>query len=105
MQHAAIGELDPIANHRVGADANACAQFRAGCNDGLLVNLRRTHFLSTSAGTAGTRSTILHISVASAASCPSTVARPSSLQKSPRQEITFISTFNWSPGTTGRRKR
>src|SRR6266513_3166823 len=51
------------------------------------------------------RSTILHISVASAANCPFTVALPSSLQKSPRHESTFISTLNWSPGTTGRRNR
>src|SRR6267154_1657704 len=105
MQHATLVKLDPIANHRVCANANARAKFRAGRDDGLLVNLRRTHFLGSSGLPVGTRSTILHINVASAASCPSTVARPSSLQKSPRHEITFISTFNWSPGTTGRRNR
>src|ERR1700676_2980004 len=105
VQHAAVTDLGILANDRIGADANALVKFRAGRYDGLLVNLGRTHFLDSSRLAAGTRSTILHISVASAASCPSTVARPSSLQKSPRQEITFISTFNWSPGTTGRRKR
>src|SRR5713226_7030870 len=105
MQHATLAELDVFANHRISAHANACAEFRAGRDNRLFVNLRRTHFLGSSALGAAARSTILHISVASAASCPSTVARPSNLQKSPRQEITFISTFNWSPGTTGRRKR
>src|SRR5579864_9021638 len=105
MQDAAITQLDAIADDRIGTYANGSAEFRAGRYDGLLVNLGRTHFLESSALAAGRRSTILHIRVASAASCPSTVARPSSLQKSPRQEITFISTFSWSPGITGRRKR
>ena len=96
VQHAPFAKLDVLANHRIRPNANACTDFRACRDDRLLVDLRRTHFVDTStlAGGAGTRSTILHISVASAASWPSTVARPSSLQKSPRQEITFISTRN-----------
>src|SRR5262249_41338591 len=63
------------------------------------------HFDGASSFGAWTRSIILHISVASAASCPLTSALPASLQKSPRQESTSISMRSWSPGTTGRRNR
>ena len=50
--------------------------------------------VSPTGACSGSRSTILHISVASAASSPFTEARPSSLQKPPRQASTFISIRN-----------
>src|SRR6266849_8393927 len=107
VQDTAVAELDIFADDGKRAYAHAGTQLRARRYHRVRMNLRGAHFsaASTLAVTGNSRSTILHISVASAASWPSTVARPSSLQKSPRQEITFISTFNWSPGTTGRRKR
>ncbi len=94
MQHAAFAQLHAIADNRIRADAHAGTQFRARRNDRLRMNLRRAHFAASSTLAGISRSTILHISVASAASCPSTVARPSNLQKSPRQETTLISSFN-----------
>src|SRR5258707_1065498 len=73
MQHAAFSQLHVLADDRICPYAHTRAQLRVRRDHRLRMNLRRAH---------------------SAASCPSTVARPSSLQKSPRQEITFISTFN-----------
>src|SRR6202047_2887494 len=105
VQNAPIPELYFFAYDGVGTNVHPRTELCAGLHRRLQMDVRRFHFLGSSGFAAGSRSTILHIKVASAASCPSTVARPSSLQKSPRQEITFISTFNWSPGTTGRRKR
>src|SRR5438552_2096779 len=103
VQHATFAQFHIFANHRVGANLDAFAKFRARRHGGLRVNLVHLHFADFSAFATASRSTILHISVASAANCPFTVALPSSFQKSPRHESTFISTFNWSPGTTGRR--
>src|SRR6267378_1827208 len=94
VQHAAVSQFHLFANNRVRADLDAFAKLRARTQDGLRMNFSRGHFAGSSALAGGSRSTILHISVASAASCPSTVAFPSSLQKSPRHESTFISTLN-----------
>lgn len=98
MENATFSELDVIAHHGICADLNTRGEFGAGGNDGVRMNLRRAHFTAlvsgTRTGVAESRSTILHMSVASAASCPSTVARPSSLQKSPRHDRTFTSSFN-----------
>src|SRR5258708_28034729 len=94
VQHATIAYLNAFADDGACADAHTCAQLRTCGYDRLRMNLRRAHFAASSTLAGISRSTILHINVASAASCPSTVARPSSLQKSPRHEITFISTFN-----------
>src|SRR6266852_2390208 len=105
VQHAAVAQFHVLANHRVRADLHAFAKFCARRHNGLRMDFVLLHFAGSSVLATEARSTILHISVASAASCPSTVAFPSSLQKSLRHESTFISTFNWSPGTTGRRNR
>src|SRR2546425_5766405 len=106
MQHATVAQFDLVAHHGVGADADAPAQPCGWRNDRASVDL--THHFSLIAAIvagAGSRSTILHISVASAASSPLTVALPSSLQKLPRQETTVTSSRSCSPGTTGRRNR
>src|SRR5882762_4213591 len=113
VQHAPVTQFDFVANYRVGTNLDPGAELRARRDRGLQMDVRNAHALDSSAlasGLAsfgfGSRSTILHISVASAASCPSTVARPSNFAKSPpRQERTLISSLSWSPGTTGRRKR
>ena len=94
VQHGAVTQFHLFANHRVRADLDAFAKLRACTQDGLRMNLARAHFAGSSALAGGSRSTILHISVASTANCPSTVAFPSSLQKSPRQERTSSSNFN-----------
>src|SRR6266566_1992142 len=94
MQNAAVSQLHVLANHRIRADLHPLAKLRARRHHGLRMNFAHRHFADASALAAGLRSTILHINVASAANCPSTVAFPSSLQKSPRHESTFISTFS-----------
>lgn len=94
MQNTAIAKLHAFANNGIRADLYTSAQLRVRCDRRLRMNFRLRHFADFSACTAGTRSTILHINVASAASWPFTVARPSSLQKSPRHEITFTSILN-----------
>src|SRR3984893_8122317 len=94
VQNAPIPELSFFAHDGVGTDLHARTELCAGLHRRLHMDVRRFHFLGSSGVAAGSRSTILHIKVASAASCPSTVARPSSLQKSPRQESTLISNFN-----------
>src|SRR2546421_1853172 len=95
IQHATVAKLDVSANNGIWADLHTRSEPRLRRNYRLFVNLRRAHFLAVSIGATGiSRSTILHISVASAASCPSTVALPSSLQKSPRHETTLISSFS-----------
>src|ERR1700683_2030547 len=114
VKHAAIPQLHPVADHRVRTNLHAGAQLRSRRDRCLQMDMRDAHAFDSSTFASvfvaalgfGSRSTILHINVASAASCPSTVARPSSLAKSPpRQESTLTSSFSWSPGTTGRRKR
>src|SRR6267142_2726295 len=88
VQHAAVTQFHRFAHYRVRADLDAFAKLRARTQDGLRMNFSRGHFAGSSPLARGSRSTILHISVASTANCPSTVAFPSSLQKSPRQERT-----------------
>src|SRR5271168_4763068 len=117
MQNAAFAKLHVLADDRVGPNAYARRDFCAARDDGLFVDGLRAHFetfadsgvtasalLDAAAASGSSRSTMRHISVASAHRWPSTVARPSSLQKSRRQKTRFISMRNWSPGTTGRRK-
>src|SRR5262249_51198807 len=91
MQNATIAQLNALANNGISADLHSRAKFCPRRHRRLQVNVCGLHFLASTvlgsdalASASGSRSTILHISVASAASCPSTVALPSSLQKSPR---------------------
>src|SRR4029077_5544854 len=104
-QNAAFPELHFIPDDRVCAYLDACAEFRAWRDHRMPVNRLHRHLGESSTFTGRSRSIILHITVPSAASWPLTVALPSSLQKSPRQESTVVSRRSWSPGTTGRRKR
>jgi hypothetical protein len=96
VQHATVAKFHSIAHHSVRTDLHARAKFRRRRHHRLQMDVRNAHALGSSAfdGCFGSRSTILHMSMASAASCPSTVARPSSLAKSPRQESTLISSFS-----------
>jgi hypothetical protein len=98
IEDAAIAKLDFVANDGVGADANIRANARPRRNDGLGMKFAHDYFCSTVAAGAAeadiSRSTILHISVASAASSPLTEARPESLQKSPRKASTTTSTIS-----------
>lgn len=80
---AAVPELNILANHREGFDANILAEPRPRGDRSSGID--RGHFA---------RSTILHIRVASAASWPSTEAVPASLQKLPRQLRTLTSMRN-----------
>src|SRR5580765_3125368 len=105
VNNAALAELRFFTDNRVRSNFYSRSKLRARRHNGLRMNLLLAHFAGSSAFAPRSRSTILHISVASAANCPSTVALPSSLQKSPRHEITFTSSLSWSPGTTGRRNR
>src|SRR5712692_1430416 len=102
MQHAIFAQLDLVAHDGVRADAHARPQPDTRRNNGAGIDFAHcgSHWPP-----AGSRSTILHIRVASAASSPFTEALPSSLQKSPRKLSTLTSICNWSPGSTGRRKR
>src|SRR5215813_4643941 len=93
MQRAAVAEFHVLPDDRIGANLHAGAQLCSGSYYGLHMNVRGLHFRGASALFSGSRSTILHISVASHASWPPTVARPSNLQKSPRQERTLISSL------------
>src|SRR4029077_456664 len=90
VQNAAVSQLHGVANHGVWTDLHTRAKFRGRRDRGLQVDVGHTHALDSSAFAAagfGSRSTILHISVASAQSCPSTVALPSSFAKSlPRHD-------------------
>ena len=83
FEHAAVAQLDLVAHYGVGPDADALSQPGARGNDRPRIDFAH-----------GSRSTILHMSVASAASSPSTVALPSNLQKSPRQDSTLTSRCN-----------
>src|ERR1700722_650730 len=105
VKQATLAELHLVGHNRISPHLYSGSQLRAGRHDCLRMNFRPAHFAGSSALVPNSRSTILHMSVASAANCPFTVALPSSLQKSPRQEITLTSSRNWSPGTTGRRNR
>src|ERR1700733_6573719 len=114
LKHAAVAELDIVAHHGARADADAGAEFRGGRNDRSGIDGPGIDFVhcalpagTEAGGISVSRSTILHMSVASAASSPFTVALPCSLQNPSvsRQATTSISRRSWSPGTTGRRKR
>ena len=98
VQDATVAKYHGVANYGVRTDLHARAKLRGRSDRGLQVDVGHAHSLVSSAfaaGGFGSRSTILHISVASAQSCPSTVALPSSFAKSPpRQESTLISSFN-----------
>src|SRR5579863_4236723 len=106
MQNASIAQFDLVANEGIRPDLHARPQLRRRRDRCLHVNMRDAHAFGCSALVAsvlafasaagfGSRSTILHISVASAHKLPSTVARPSSLAKSPpRQFTTLTSSFN-----------
>src|SRR6202161_2553585 len=105
VQNAAVAQFDIVANHSVRPDLQARPKLRRRRDRSLHMNMRDAHAFGCSAFGAsvfafasagfGSRSTILHISVASAHKLPSTVARPSSLAKSPpRQFTTLISSFN-----------
>src|SRR5579859_3533194 len=94
VNNAALAKLRFFTDDRVRSNSYSRGKLLARRHDGLRMNLRLVHFAGSSAFAPRSRSTILHISVASAANCPSTVALPSSLQKSPRHEITFTSSRN-----------
>lgn len=68
MQHAAIAKLHIFAHDSIRVDLHAFSQLRAYGDGSLRMNLRLCHFTDFSVWAAGTRSTILHINVASAAS-------------------------------------
>src|SRR5215472_15125997 len=94
MQHAAITQLHVFAHHGKRADLHTFSQLRVRRHGRSRMSLGLRHFADFSACSTAARSIILHINVAPAASWPSTVARPESLQKSPRQLSTVISTRN-----------
>src|SRR6202161_304296 len=106
MQDAAVAQFDIVANHGVRPDLHARPELRRRRDRCLHMYMRDAHafgcsafgasvFAFASAAGFGSRSTILHISVASAHRLPSTVARPCSLAKSPpRQFTTLISSFS-----------
>ncbi len=68
MQDAAVAQLHIFANDGVRTDLNTGTEFRARCNDRVHMDVRRVHFFGASFAGCGSRSTILHINVASAAS-------------------------------------
>src|SRR5208283_5308834 len=82
------GNLRAIGNDRAGMDAAHSAKAPAG---------------AAAACSAGLRSVIAHMTVASQATLPSTVATPRILTALERQLRTVTSMRNWSPGTTGLR--
>src|SRR5437762_11628655 len=65
VQRTTFAQFHILANHRISANFDAFAKFRAGRHDGLRVNLLLFHFADFSALATTSRSTILHISVAS----------------------------------------
>src|ERR1700761_7131384 len=78
MQDASVAELDAVTDDRVRPDLHARAKLRGRRDRGLHVNVRHAHAFGCSGfGSSvfafGSRSTILHISVASAHRLPSTV--------------------------------
>ncbi len=91
VQHAAVAQFHFLANHGVCADFYSLAKLCARRHRSLRMNFAHPHFAGSSVLPGGSRSIILHITVPSAASCPFTVALPSSLQKSPRQLRTLTS--------------
>src|ERR1700722_5326895 len=106
MQNASVAKLNVVANDGIWPDLHSGPELRSRRDRRLHVNVRHAHafgcsafgasvFAFASAAGFGSRSTILHISVASAHRLPSTVARPCNFAKSPpRQFTTLISSFN-----------
>src|SRR5215468_4289166 len=70
MHQASFAELYIFSDHRVRPNPYARPQSRARRHHRLAMNLTESHFEFVSGFAAVTRSIILHISVASAASCP-----------------------------------
>lgn len=68
VQHASLTEFDIFSNNGERPDLYPRASFRTRRHHRLRVNFRRAHFADFSAWDSSARSTILHISVASAAS-------------------------------------
>src|SRR6267154_346126 len=89
MHDTPISQRNVRANHRERSHRDARAQLRFRRHHRLRMDRALAHFPDSLL--AGSRSIILHISVASAASCPSTMPLPSILQKSPRHESTVTS--------------
>src|SRR5579863_1544063 len=96
MQNASIAQFDLVANEGIRPDLHARPKLRGRRDRCLHVNMRDAHAFGCSALTFasatdfGSRSTILHINVASAHKLPSTVARPSSFAKSPPRQFTTL---------------
>ena len=68
VQHTTVAQLNFFAHDGIRANFHTFSQLRACRDGGLRMNLGLRHFADFSACAAGTRSTILHINVASAAS-------------------------------------
>src|SRR5690606_24168949 len=95
--HCAGTQRHMFAHDAVSADTDVVGDFRARRHNGGGMNeIRHCHDSSTR---------IAHISLASAATWPSTVACAVYLPIERLMRSAETSSRSWSPGTTGRRKR